>query len=215
LADSKYIEIPSFEDVYDHKEHYANAFKVIYENQNPISGKTIIQPHPKTVIVQNPPMRGLTEAEMDDVYELPYLRLEHPSYTEPVPGLDVVRFSITSHRGCFGGCSFCAIAQHQGRAISNRSEASILREAELISEMENFNGIINGLGGPSANMYGMTCPSWEKNGACTYKNCLVPAICPSLQTDHSRLLSLLKQLRELPNVRKVLTGYGVRFDLAL
>ncbi|MCL2141474.1 MAG: YgiQ family radical SAM protein [Methanimicrococcus sp.] len=215
LADPKFIEVPSFEEVRDYKEQYANAFRVIYENQNPVCGKTIIQLHPKTVIVQNPPMRGLTEAEMDDVYELPYLRLEHPFYTEPVPGLDVVRFSITSHRGCFGGCSFCAITQHQGRAICNRSEASVLREAKLISEMEDFNGIINGLGGPSANMYGMTCPSWEKNGACTHKNCLVPSICPSLRADHSRLLSLLKQLRELPNVRKVLTGYGVRFDLAL
>lgn len=215
LEPDAFIELPDFESVAGSKEQYAKAFKTIYENQNPVSGKKLVQPHPKTVIVQNPPMRGLTEAEMDTVYELPYLRTEHPSYDEAVPGLDVVRNSITSHRGCFGGCSFCAITQHQGRAISNRSEASILREAEQLTESPDFNGIINGIGGPSANMYGMTCPTWEKKGACTHKNCMVPTLCPSLQSSHARLLSLLKQLREIPNVRKVLTGYGVRFDLAL
>ncbi|MDL2261769.1 YgiQ family radical SAM protein [Methanimicrococcus sp. OttesenSCG-928-J09] len=215
LKEDSFIELPDFSEVSQNKEQYARAFKTIYENQNPVSGKMLVQPHPKTVIVQNPPMRGLTEAEMDEVYELPYLRLEHPSYEEGVPGLDVVKNSITSHRGCFGGCSFCAITQHQGRAISNRSEESIIREAEQIISSFDFNGIINGIGGPSANMYGMTCPNWEKNGACTHKNCLVPKKCPSLQSSHSRLLALLKQLREMPDVRKVLTGYGVRFDLAI
>ena len=215
LEPGSFIELPDFETVAASKEQYARAFKTIYENQNPVFGKKLVQPHPKTVIVQNPPMRGLTEAEMDEVYELPYLRLEHPSYEEAVPGLEVVRHSITSHRGCFGGCSFCAITQHQGRAISNRSEESIIREAKLLTEAPDFGGIINGIGGPSANMYGMNCPAWEKKGACTHKNCLVPEICPSLKSSHSRLLMLLKQLRELPKVRKVLTGYGVRFDLAL
>jgi len=209
------ILLPDFETAAADKEQYARAFKIIYENQNPVSGKKLIQPHPKTVIIQNPPMRNLTEAEMDEVYELPYLRMEHPSYDEPIPGLDVVKNSITSHRGCFGGCSFCAIAQHQGRAISNRSEKSIIREAEKMMESSDFNGIINGIGGPSANMYGMTCANWEKKGACTDKNCLVPTVCPSLKSSHKRLLDLLKQLREMPGIRKVLTGYGVRFDLAL
>ncbi|MCL2862491.1 MAG: YgiQ family radical SAM protein [Methanimicrococcus sp.] len=215
LKSDSYIELPDFETVAASKEQYAKTFKIIYENQNPVSGKKLVQPHPKTVIVQNPPMRGLTEAEMDEVYELPYLRLEHPSYEEAVPGLDVVRHSITSHRGCFGGCSFCAVTQHQGRAISNRSEESIIREAKALTEAPDFGGIINGIGGPSANMYGMTCPAWEKKGACTDKNCLLPEICPSLNPSHSRLLALLKRLQELPGVRKVLTGYGVRFDLAL
>ena len=214
LSDS-YMEVPDFSEVSQNKEQYARAFKIIYENQNPVSGKKLVQPHPKTIIVQNPPMRGLTESEMDEVYGLPYLRLEHPSYTEGVPGLDVVKNSITSHRGCFGGCSFCAITQHQGRAISNRSEESIIREAEKLIDSADFNGIINGIGGPSANMYGMTCANWEKKGACTHKNCMVPTICPSLQSSHDRLLALLKTLREMPDVRKVLTGYGVRFDLAL
>ncbi|WP_420891327.1 YgiQ family radical SAM protein [Methanimicrococcus hongohii] len=215
LKSDSYIELPSFSEVSENKEQYARAFKIIYENQNPVSGKKLVQPHPKTVIIQNPPMRELTEAEMDEVYELPYLRLEHPSYEEGVPGLDVVKNSITSHRGCFGGCSFCAITQHQGRAISNRSEESIIREAETIIDSPDFNGIINGIGGPSANMYGMSCPTWEKKGACTHKNCLVPTVCPSLNSSHDRLLKLLKTLREMPDVRKVLTGYGVRFDLAI
>ncbi|MDV0446490.1 hypothetical protein MsAg5_03290 [Methanosarcinaceae archaeon Ag5] len=208
-------EIPSFDEVFSNKEKYAEAFKIIYENQNPVTGKALAQVHPKTVIVQNPPMRPLTEDEMDFVYELPYTRMEHPSYTEPVPGLDVVRFSITSHRGCFGGCSFCAITQHQGRAISNRSEKSIVKEAVLISKTPGFRGIISGVGGPSANMYKMTCANWEKRGACTHKNCLVPDICPSLKADHRPLLSLLKELRDIPGVKRVLTGYGVRFDLAV
>ncbi|MBZ3936325.1 YgiQ family radical SAM protein [Methanimicrococcus blatticola] len=215
LEAGSFIELPDFKEVSENKEQYARAFKIIYENQNPVSGKKLVQPHPKTVIIQNPPMRELTEKEMDDVYELPYLRLEHPSYTEGVPGLDVVKNSITSHRGCFGGCSFCAITQHQGRAISNRSEESIIREAEQIATAPDFNGIISGIGGPSANMYGMTCPTWEKKGACTHKNCLVPTVCPSLNSSHERLLKLLETLRNMPNVRKVLTGYGVRFDLAL
>ncbi|WNY25707.1 YgiQ family radical SAM protein [Methanolapillus millepedarum] len=215
LNNAPVIEIPSFSDVFESKEKYAAAFKTIYENQNPVTGKAIAQVHPKTVVVQNPPMRPLTETEMDFVYELPYARMEHPSYTKPVPGLDVVRFSITSHRGCFGGCSFCAITQHQGRAISNRSGESIVREARLISKMDGFHGIITGVGGPSANMYKMTCANWEKRGACTHKNCLVPSICPSLEADHRPLLSLLKELRGIPGIKKVFTGYGVRFDLAV
>ncbi|MDR0767155.1 MAG: YgiQ family radical SAM protein [Methanosarcinales archaeon] len=214
LKDGSYVVLPDFNEVSKSKEQYARAFKMIYENQNPVSGKILVQPHPKTTIIQNPPMRELTEAEMDEVYELPYLRLEHPSYEEGVPGLDVVKNSITSHRGCFGSCSFCAIAQHQGRAISNRSEESIIREAEMIAASFDFGGIISGIGGPSANMYGMTCPTWEAKGACTHKNCLVPTICPSLNSSHERLLKLLKTLREMPSVKKVLTGYGVRFDLA-
>lgn len=215
LEPGTFIELPDFNEVSQNKEQYARAFKAIYENQNPISGKKLVQPHPKTAIVQNPPMRGLSEAEMDEVYGLPFLRTEHPSYEEGVPGLDVVRNSITSHRGCFGGCSFCAITQHQGRAVSNRSETSILQEAQQIIDAPDFNGIINGIGGPSANMYGMTCAKWEAEGACTHLNCLVPEKCPSLNATHGRLLNLLEKLREMPGVRKVLTGYGVRFDLAV
>lgn len=210
----EYIVLPSFSEVSTDKRKYAEAFKIMYENQNHITGKALVQPHPKTIVVQNPPMRPLSEEEMDFVYSLPYTREAHPSYEEAVPALDIVRLSIVTHRGCFGACSFCAIAQHQGRIISNRSEESILKEAEMITKLPGFNGIINGVGGPSANMYKMSCKNWEKKGACTDKNCLVPNVCKSLETDCTPLLNLLEKIRSVENVRKVITGYGVRFDLA-
>ncbi|WP_148706148.1 YgiQ family radical SAM protein [Methanosarcina siciliae] len=211
----EYIEIPSFSEVSQDKAAFAKAFRTYFPEQNPITGKGIVQPHPKTVIVQNRPMRPLTEAELDHVYELPYTGETHPSYTEPIPALEMVKFSLTTHRGCFGGCSFCAITQHQGRMISSRSPESVLREAKKLTEKPDFKGIINGVGGPTANMYGMECRTWEKKGACLDKACLYPRICPSLDTSHKKLLELMRRLRELPGVRQVFTGYGVRYDLAL
>jgi len=211
----EYIEIPSFSEVSQDKAAFAKAFRTYFLEQNPITGKGVIQPHPKTVIVQNRPMRPLTEAELDRVYELPYTGEAHPSYTEPVPALEMVKFSLTTHRGCFGGCSFCAITQHQGRMIASRSIESVLREAKKLTEKPDFKGIINGVGGPTANMYGMGCRSWEKKGACLDKACLYPRICPALDTSHKKLLELMKSLRELPGIRQVFTGYGVRYDLAL
>ena len=186
-----------------------------FMEQNPVTGKGVVQPHPKTVIVQNRPMRLLTDAEMDHVYELPFTGEAHPSYTEPIPALEMVKFSLTTHRGCFGGCAFCAITQHQGRMIASRSIESVLREAKKLTEKPDFKGIINGVGGPSANMYGMECKTWEKKGACLDKSCLYPRICPALDTSHKKLLELLRRLRELPGVKQVFTGYGVRYDLAL
>ncbi|WP_048185485.1 YgiQ family radical SAM protein [Methanosarcina siciliae] len=211
----EYIEIPSFSEVSQDKAAFAKAFRTYFPEQNPTTGKGIVQPHPKTVIVQNRPMRPLTEAELDHVYELPYTGETHPSYTEPIPALEMVKFSLTTHRGCFGGCSFCAITQHQGRMISSRSPESVLREAKKLTEKPDFKGIINGVGGPTANMYGMGCRTWEKKGACLDKACLYPRICPSLDTSHKKLLELMRHLRELPGVRQVFTGYGVRYDLAL
>lgn len=211
----EYIEIPSFSEVSQDKEAFAKAFRTYFMEQNPVTGKGIVQPHPKTIIVQNKPMRPLTEAELDHVYELPYTGEIHPSYTEPIPALEMVKFSLTTHRGCFGGCSFCAITQHQGRMIASRSIESVLREAKRLVEKPDFKGIINGVGGPTANMYGMGCRSWEKKGACLDKACLYPRICPALDTSHKKLLELMQRLRELPGVRQVFTGYGVRYDLAL
>ncbi|MPM58976.1 Ribosomal protein S12 methylthiotransferase RimO [bioreactor metagenome] len=211
----EYIEIPSFSEVSQDKAAFAKAFRISFLEQNPVTGKGIVQPHPKTVIVQNKPMRPLTEAEFDHVYELPYTGEAHPSYTEPIPALEMVKFSLTTHRGCFGGCSFCAITQHQGRMIASRSIESVLREAKKLTEKPDFKGIINGVGGPTANMYGMRCRSWEKKGACLDKACLYPRVCPALDTSHKKLLELMKCLRELPGVRQVFTGYGVRYDLAL
>ncbi|KKG74573.1 hypothetical protein DU43_08170, partial [Methanosarcina mazei] len=168
----EYVEIPSFSEVSQDKAVFAKAFRTYFLEQNPVTGKGIVQPHPKTIIIQNKPMRPLTEAELDHVYELPYTGETHPSYTEPVPALEMVKFSLTTHRGCFGGCSFCAITQHQGRMIASRSIESILREAKKLTQKPDFKGIINGVGGPTANMYGMECRSWEKKGACLDKACL-------------------------------------------
>ncbi|WP_407357317.1 YgiQ family radical SAM protein [Methanolobus sp. WCC5] len=209
------IEIPPYTEVSKSKELYANAFRIIYEEQDHIRGHCIVQVHPKTVIVQNRPMRPLTTEELDHVYELPYTRETHPSYNEPVPALDMVKFSINTHRGCFGACSFCAIALHQGRMIRSRSIGSILMEAEGFRNIRGFKGTINGLGGPSANMYGMECSKWEKKGVCKNKVCIHPDACPSLDTSHKKLIELMRRLRELPGISKVFVGYGVRYDLAL
>jgi uncharacterized radical SAM protein YgiQ len=210
-----YMEIPSFSEVSQNKTAFTEAFRISFLQQNPVTGKGIVQPHPKTVIVQNRPMRLLTEAEMDHVYELPFTGEAHPSYKEPIPALEMVKFSLTTHRGCFGGCAFCTITQHQGRMIASRSIESVLREAKKLTEKPDFKGIINGVGGPSANMYGMSCKTWEKKGACLDKSCLYPRICPALDTSHKKLIELMRSLRELPGVRQVFTGYGVRYDLAL
>ncbi len=211
----EYVEIPSFSEVSQDKAAFAKAFRMYFAEQNPITGKDVVQPHPKTVIVQNRPMRVLTEAELDHVYELPFTGERHSSYTEPVPALEMVKYSLTTHRGCFGGCAFCAITEHQGRMIASRSIESVLREAKKLTEKLDFKGIINGVGGPSANMYGMECKTWGKKGACLDKSCLYPLICPALDTSHKKLLELLRRLRDLPGVKKVFTGYGVRYDLAL
>lgn len=210
-----YIETPSFSEVSQDKTAFAKAFRMHFLEQNPITGKGVVQPHPKTVIVQNRPMQLLTEAEMDHVYELPFTGKAHPSYKEPVPALEMVKFSLTTHRGCFGGCAFCAITQHQGRMIASRSIESVLREAKKLTRKPDFKGIINGVGGPSANMYGMECKTWGEKGACLDKSCLYPRICPALDTSHKKLLELMRRLRELPGVKQVFTGYGVRYDLAL
>ncbi|MCQ6963884.1 hypothetical protein PV02_12555 [Methanolobus chelungpuianus] len=212
---STYMEVPPYAEVSQDKTLYAKAFRTIFEEQDPVCGHGILQVHPKTVVVQNKPMRPLSTEELDRVYELPFTREAHPSYREKVPALDMVRFSITTHRGCFGSCSFCAIVMHQGRMIRSRSIESILREAESFRDIKGFNGTINGLGGPSANMYGMDCRKWEATGACRNKLCLYPQVCPSLNTSHSKLIELMKRLRELPGIEKVFTGYGVRYDLAL
>ena len=205
--------IPGFEAVSRDKREYARAFALHYGEQDPFRGRAVVQPHPKTVIVQNPPAKPLSTEELDRVYELDYARQAHPSYRQPVPALEPVRFSITSHRGCFGSCSFCALTHHQGRIVQSRSEASILREAARLAEMPGFKGIIQDVGGPTANMYGMSCPRWTGLGACADKLCR--ADCPSLDKDHSRQVRLLRALLRIPGVRRVFIGSGIRHDLLL
>ena len=205
--------IPGFEAVSGDRREYARAFALHYGEQDPFRGRKVVQPHPKTVIVQNPPAKPLSTEELDRVYELDYSRQAHPSYRQPVPALEPVRFSITSHRGCFGSCSFCALTHHQGRIVQSRSEASILREAARLAKMPGFKGIIQDEGGPTANMYGMSCPRWAGIGACADKLCR--ADCPSLDKDHSRQVGLLRALLKVPGVRRVFIGSGIRHDLLL
>ena len=206
------LEIPGFAQVSADRREYARAFALHYKEQDPFHGRRVVQPHPKTVIVQNPPARPLRSEELDRIYELPYQRAAHPSYRERIPALEPVRFSITSHRGCFGSCSFCALTHHQGRIVQSRSQESILREVKKLVGMKGFAGIISDVGGPTANMYSLSCPRW-KNGACPDKLC--SANCPSLDKDHSRQVELLRRIREVPGVKKVFISSGIRHDLIM
>jgi uncharacterized radical SAM protein YgiQ len=213
IDQSGYAVIPGFPAVRESPEAYARAFALHAAEQDPVRGKTVVQPHPKTVIVQYPPALPLSPAELDRVYELPYARAAPPSYREPVPALEPVRFSITTHRGCFGACSFCALTHHQGRIIQSRSEASIIAEARRLARMRGFSGVIQDVGGPTADMYGLFCPQWETKGACPDRRCSPD--CPNLHTSHARQVRLLRELREIPRVKRVFIASGIRFDLAL
>ncbi len=206
------LVIPGYAEVSADKRKYAQAFALHYQEQDPFHGQVVVQPQPKTVIIQNPPARPLEAEELDRIYELPFAREAHPSYREPIPALEPVRFSITSHRGCFGSCSFCALTHHHGRIVQSRSEDSILREAAMLTKMKGFNGIISDVGGPTANMYGLTCSRWKK-GACGDKLC--SAECASLDKDHSRQVDLLRRLRKIPGVKRVFIGSGIRHDLIM
>jgi uncharacterized radical SAM protein YgiQ len=207
-----YLVIPGFAEVSNDLRKYAEAFRMHTLEQDPFHGRTVVQPHPKTVVIQNRPTRPLGTEELDRIYELPFTREAHPSYKEAIPALEPVRFSITSHRGCFGSCSFCALTHHQGRIVQSRSIDSIVREARRLTKMRGWKGIIQDVGGPTANMYSLTCARW-KHGACRDKLC--SADCPSLDKDHSRQVEMLRRLRALPGVRKVFIGSGVRHDLML
>jgi uncharacterized radical SAM protein YgiQ len=210
---SGHLVIPSFAEVSTSKEAYARAFALHYQEQDPYRGRPVVQVHPKTVIIQNLPALPLSSGELDYVYELPYTRKAHPCYREPVPALEPVAFSITSHRGCFGGCAFCALAHHQGRFIQSRSEDSIVREAERFVTMPGFRGVIQDVGGPTANMFGASCEQWTGGGTCPDRSCL-PG-CPNLRISHARQIHLLRRLRAIPGVKRVFIGSGIRYDLLM
>ena len=207
------LEIPSFTEVASDRIAYARAFALHYREQDPIRGRAVAQPHPKTVVVQNPPALPLTTAELDHIYELPFSRRAHPSYQKPVPALEPVQFSVVSHRGCFGGCSFCALTHHQGRIIQSRSIESIVREVTRMAAMPEFKGIVQDVGGPTANMYAMGCDHWGTVGTCPDKSC--NPSCKNLKTSHRQLTVLLQKVSEVPGVKKVFVGSGVRYDLVL
>ncbi len=209
-----YVEIPSFSDVSNDKKLYAEAFKLHYQEQDPVQGRSVAQAHPKTVIIQNKPAMPLTTAELDHVYELPFARKAHPSYKKPIPALAPVKFSIVSHRGCFAACSFCALTHHQGRIVQSRSIESIVREVKRMTKMPDFKGIVQDVGGPTANMYSLHCARWDTQGACADKICIYP-LCKSLDASHEKQVELLRRLREIPGVKKVFIGSGIRYDLVL
>ena len=213
-----YTLLPSYGEMTADRRKYAESFAVQYRNTDPFSGGTLAEPYDDhTFVVQNPPQAPLTTQEMDDVYDLPYMRTYHPMY-EKDGGIDAikeVKFSLQSCRGCFGGCSFCALTFHQGRIIQARSHESLLKEAELLTRDPDFKGYIHDVGGPTANFRRPACDKQLTHGACRDKQCLFPAPCKNLIADHSNYLSLLRKLRALPGVKKVFIRSGIRFDYLL
>ena len=212
------IFLPDYSELKADKKNYAKSFYVQYQNTDPFSGKRLAESYDyKTFVVQNPPSKPLTIEEMDDVYALPYMRTYHPSYEKAggVPAISEVKFSLVSNRGCFGGCSFCALTFHQGRIIQVRSHESIIEEAKMLTKEPDFKGYIHDVGGPTANFRAPACKKQLKHGACPNKQCLFPKPCDNLIADHRDYRALLKQLRELPGVKKVFIRSGIRFDYLL
>lgn len=211
------IIIPSYKEVCKDKEKYNKAFKVQYQNQDPITGKTIIQFMDKTYLVQNPPMMPLNREELDKVYGLSYTRKPHPMYKKEIPAIKEIEFSVTSNRGCFGNCSFCALTFHQGRMVQSRSKKSIIDEVKLLTKIEGFKGYIHDIGGPTANFKNPSCKKQMKYGTCVgiNKTCLSPSPCKNLEVDHSEFLDVLRAARKVKNVKKVFIRSGIRYDYLL
>lgn len=212
------IVLPSYEEMKDKPRRYADSFAIQYQNTDPYNGKYLIEEYPHQVyVVQNPPQKPLTKDEMDAVHELPYMRTYHPSYDKKggVPAIAEVKFSLTSNRGCFGGCNFCALTFHQGRIVQVRSHESLIREAQLMTKAPDFKGYIHDVGGPTANFRHPSCEKQMTNGVCRNKQCLFPKPCSNLHIDHTDYLTLLRKLRSLPGVKKVFIRSGIRFDYLL
>jgi uncharacterized radical SAM protein YgiQ len=211
------IRLPSFEQVEQDPEAYARASRVLHRESNPGNARPLVQRHGDRDLWLNAPPIPLTTAEMDAVYDLPYARAPHPSYGDAkIPAWDMIRFSVTIMRGCFGGCTFCSITEHEGRIIQSRSEASILQEIERIRDRTpGFTGVISDIGGPTANMYRMACKDPKVEAACRRPSCVFPDICPNLNTSHDDLIRLYRKVREVKGVKKAMVASGVRYDLAV
>ncbi len=209
------IELPSFEEVSSDYDKFNLMTNIIHENLNPFSGKRLIQRADNRIAVVNPPQFPLTEKEMDEIYSLPYMREPHPSYKEKIPAFEIVKNSLIIHRGCFGGCSFCSLGHHQGKFIQSRSVNSIKNEAETIARTNKTETIISDLGAPSANMYCMQGKDLTTCKKCIRESCLFPNICPNLETSHSKLKTLLKEIEKAKGIKKVLIASGIRPDLAI
>ncbi len=208
------VQCDSFEMVRDNKKSYAKACRKQYDEQDEVYGRLLVQRHGNQMLVQNPPQRSLTQEEFDHAYELPYMRAYHPMYESVggVPSIQEVEFSITHNRGCYGFCNFCSIALHQGRRIQTRSENSVLREAEALTQKSGFKGYIHDVGGPTANFRAPSCEKQLKSGLCKGKKCLAPNACPNLKADHTEYLEMLRKIRRIRGVKKVFIRSGIRYD---
>ncbi|MCD8098075.1 MAG: YgiQ family radical SAM protein [Lachnospiraceae bacterium] len=215
---SDFSLLPDYDTIHADKRKYAESFATQYRNTDPFSGKRLVEPYSKSCfVVQNPASEPLSQAEMDEVYDLPYTRRWHPMYDAAggIPALSEVKFSLVSCRGCFGGCSFCALTFHQGRIVQTRSHESILREAEQMTREKDFKGYIHDVGGPTADFRAPACEKQTTKGVCPERQCLFPKPCKNLVADHSDYIALLRKLRALPRVKKVFIRSGVRFDYVL
>ncbi len=212
------VMLPSYEEVRVNKEKFNEAFRLAYGEGDPVRGRTVVQKHGERYIIQLPPSLPLTTPELDHFYSLPFAREGHPVYDGKaggVPGFETVRFSITSHRGCAGECSFCSLFAHQGRIVQSRSKQSILDEVKLLSGRKDFKGTITDIGGPTANLYGAACEQWDHSGACRSKQCMMPAQCENLRLGYDRSVELWKEVMQVPGVKHLFIQSGLRYDLLI
>jgi len=208
------VVLPSYEDVKADKMAFVEATRAIHVNTNPFNAAVLVQYHDRQAVVVNPPAAPISQAEMDQIYDLPYTRRPHPAYAEPVPAYEMIKDSVTIMRGCFGGCTFCSITAHQGRIIQSRSQESVLKEVRKMAADPEFSGIISDIGGPTANMYEMRCTRPDVEARCKRLSCVHPTVCKLLGTDHGPLIQLIRRARTEPGIRKALVASGVRMDLA-
>jgi uncharacterized radical SAM protein YgiQ len=212
-----FLELPAFEEAAADKNAFTAMFNLFYKNNDPLTARGMAQRHGPRYLIHNPPQPALTTSELDTIYALNFARAVHPFYQVQgkVQAMDTIKFSITSHRGCFGECNFCSIGVHEGRAVISRSESSIISEAQKLAALPDFKGYILDVGGPSANMYGMNCRRKQTQGVCPNKRCLYPHVCANLNVDHEKQINLLRRLRKIKGVKKVFVASGIRYDLLL
>jgi uncharacterized radical SAM protein YgiQ len=214
VRDGKHVFLPSYEDVASDPRAFSEMSRAFQYETNAGNGRPIVQPHGDQAVVFAPPALPLDTGEMDALYDLPFVRQAHFTYREPIPAFETVKHSIVTMRGCFGGCTFCSITEHEGRVIQSRSADSVVREIRTLRRMGDFNGVISDVGGPTANMYQMKCKDERIESACRRLSCVHPGVCPNLETDHAPLVDLLKKVRAEKGVRKVFIASGIRYDLA-
>jgi uncharacterized radical SAM protein YgiQ len=210
-----YMELPSYEQVVNDKKKFVEAFQIFYRNNDPITARGLVQKHDNRYLIQNPPAHIMPERDLDRIYDLDFQRDLHPYYKKEgsVRALNTIRFSIATHRGCYGECNFCAIAVHEGRTVQSRSIPSVLREAKRIAGLPGFKGYILDVGGPTANMYGFECKRKLEKGICSDRRCLYPEVCPGLKPNHGKQLELLRNIRQIDGIKKVFVSSGLRYDL--